>query len=156
MHYAESHGVRIEFTHVHSHQGHALNELADNMAKAGASFFHCSGLPYQIHEDWYQMDKATADWAWLLNLSPSTKTQYGFPPVTCNVLPFPHAKMPFMHTLASMLTPDKQEDLVKRNIAISLASYNIGAVAEKAYVNGVTAYAGKAYMLADGFTQEKS
>ena len=89
VHYAESHGVRIEFTHVHSHQGHALNELADNMAKAGAFFSHCSCLPYQIHQDWYQMDKATADWAWLVNLSPATKTQYGFPPVTSNVLPFP-------------------------------------------------------------------
>ena len=36
-----------------------------------------------------------------------------------------------------------------------MASYNIGAVAEKAYVNGVTAYAGKAYMLADGFKKDR-
>ena len=68
VHYAESHGVRIEFTHFHSHQGHALNELADNMAKAGASFTHCSGLPFQLHQDWYQIENATADWAWLMNL----------------------------------------------------------------------------------------
>ena len=101
------------------------------------------------------MDKATADWAWLVNLSPATKTQYGFPPVTGNVLPFPQAKMPSMHTLASLLTTDTQEDSVKRNIALTLTSYNIGAVAEKAYANGVTAYAGKAYMLADGFKKEK-
>ena len=100
------------------------------------------------------MDTATADCAWLINLSLFTKTQYGFPPVTSNVLPFPQAKMPSMHTLASLLTPDKQEDSVKRNIALTLASYNIGAVAEKACVNGVTAYAGKAYMLADGFKNE--
>ena len=59
--------------------------------------------------------------------------------------------MPCMHTLASYLMPDKQEDPVQRNIALSLASYNIGAVAEKANVNGVTAFAGKAFMLADGF-----
>ena len=52
--------------------------------------------------------------------------------------------------------PDKQEESVQRNIALSMASYNIGAVAEKAYVNGVTAYAGKAYMLADGFQKERS
>ena len=60
-----------------------------------------------------------------------------------------------MHTLASLLTPDKQEDSVKRNIALTLASYNIGTVAEKAYANGVTASAGKAYMLADGFKNER-
>ena len=35
VHYAESHGVHIKFTHVHSHQGHGLG---DNMAKAGAEF----------------------------------------------------------------------------------------------------------------------
>ena len=33
--------------------------------------------------------------------------------------------------------------------------YNIGAVAEKAYTNGVTAFVRKAYMLADGFREEK-
>ena len=79
VHYAESHGIHIEFEHVHSHQGHALNELADNMAKAGASFSHCSGLPYQLDQAWYQEDNATADWAWLTNLSPFTKTQYDLP-----------------------------------------------------------------------------
>ena len=47
-HDAEAHGVTIKFTHVHSHQGHGLNELADNVAKAGADFLHCSGLPYQL------------------------------------------------------------------------------------------------------------
>ena len=124
------------------------------MAKAGASVSHCSGLPYQLHQDWYQIDNATSDWAWLVNLSQFAKTQYGFPQVTSNVLPFPQAKMPCTHTFASFLTPDKQEDSVQRNIALSMASYNIGAVAEKAYVNGVTAYAGKAYMLADGFKRE--
>ena len=36
-----------------------------------------------------------------------------------------------------------------------MASYNIGAVAEKAYHNGVTAYPGEAYMFADGFRKEK-
>ena len=64
--------------------------------------------------------------------------------------------MPCMHTLASFLMPDKQENSVQRNIALSMASYNIGVVAEKAYVNGVTPYAGKAYMLADGFEQREA
>ena len=118
-------------------------------------FSHCNRLLVQLHYDWYQTDNATADWARLVNLCLLTKTQYGFPPVTGNVLPFPQAKMPCMHTLAGYLTPDKQEDPVQRNIALSMASYNIGAVAEKAYVNGATAYAGKAYMLADGFQKER-
>ena len=60
-----------------------------------------------------------------------------------------------MHTLASYLRQDKPEEPVQRNIALSLASYNIGAVAENTYTNGVTAYAGKAYMLSDGFRKEK-
>ena len=155
VHYAESHGVRIEFTHVHSHQGHALNEFADNIAKAGAIFTHCSGSLFQLHQDWYQIYNGTADWAWLMNLCPFTKTHHGFPPVIGNVLPFPHAKMPCMHTLASYLMPDKQEDPVQRHIALSLASYNIGAVAQHRYTNGVTAFAGKAFMLEEGFKKEQ-
>ena len=63
--------------------------------------------------------------------------------------------MSCMHILANYLTPDKQEDPVQRNIALSLASYNIGAVVEKTYINGVTAFAGKAFMLADGFKKER-
>ena len=88
-------------------------------------------------------------------LVPIHQNPAGFPPVTGNVLPFPQAKMPCMHFLASYLTPDKQEDPVQRNIALSLASYNIGAVAVKAYANGVTAFAGKAFMLADGLKHER-
>ena len=79
VHYAESHGVHIKFTHVHSHQGHGLNELADNMAKAGADFLHCSGVPFHLHQDWYKQGSGTTEWAWLMHLSPWTKTQYGFP-----------------------------------------------------------------------------
>ena len=60
-----------------------------------------------------------------------------------------------MHTLASYLMPDKQEDPIQRNIALTAASYNIGVVAEKAYTNGVTAFAGKAFMLAEGFKQKR-
>ena len=51
--------------------------------------------------------------------------------------------------------PEKKKDQVQRNIALSLASDNIGVVAEKAYVNGVTAFAGKAFMLAGGFKKER-
>ena len=36
-----------------------------------------------------------------------------------------------------------------------MASYNIGAVAEKTYTQGIADFAGKAYMLADGFKKEK-
>ena len=68
VHYAESHGVHIKFTHVHSHQGHGLNELADNMAKAGADFLHCSGVPYHLHQAWYQQGTGAAEWAWLMHL----------------------------------------------------------------------------------------
>ena len=31
VHLAESHGVTIKFMHAHNHQGHGLNELADNV-----------------------------------------------------------------------------------------------------------------------------
>ena len=49
----------------------------------------------------------------------------------------------------------EKEDPVQRNIVLSLASYNIGAVAEKSYTNGVTAFAGKAFILAEGLKNEK-
>ena len=59
-------------------------------------------------------------------------------------------KMPCMHTLADFISHANQQGTsIKRGIALALASYNIGAVAEKAYTNGVIAFAGKAYMLAE-------
>ena len=62
------------------------------------------------------------------------------------------AKMPCMHTLVDYIVfANQQEAPIQRDIALTLASYNIGAVAGKSYTNGVTAFAGKAYMLADGF-----
>ena len=149
VHYAESHGVNIKFTHVHSHQGHGLNEFADNVANAGAGFLHCSGLPYQFYQDWYSLTSGVPECASLMNLTPWTKTQYGFPPVCGNVLSFSMATMPCVHS------PIQEKSFVLRDIALTMASYNIGAVAEKAYTNGVTALAGKAHMLADGFRREK-
>ena len=53
VHYAEAHGFTIHFTHVHSHQGHGLNELVDNVAKAGADCVHGSGLLYLLDQGWY-------------------------------------------------------------------------------------------------------
>ena len=35
-----------------------------------------------------------------------------------------------------------------------MTSYNIGAVVEKSYTNGVTAFVGKSYMVADGLQKE--
>ena len=63
-------------------------------------------------------------------------------------------KMPCMHVLTSYLSPNKQETQVQRDISLTLASYNIGAVAAKAYTHWVTAFARKAYMLADSFGKE--
>ena len=51
-HFAESHGVNLTFTHVHSHKGHGLTELADNVAKVGADCMHCRGLLYQLDQRW--------------------------------------------------------------------------------------------------------
>ena len=67
--------------------------------------------------------------------------------------PFPGS----MHTLADIIAPpvvDKKASV--REMAITMATYNIGAVAEESYTNGVTAFAGKAYMLADGFQKNDS
>ena len=59
-----------------------------------------------------------------------------------------------MHTLADIVSPATQQEApIKRDIALTFASYNIGAVAEKAYTNGVIAFAGKAYMLAEGLNK---
>ena len=156
MHYAESHGIRIESKHSHSHRGHALNEFVDNMAKAGANFDHCSGLLFQRHQDWYNKDNWTADWAWLMNLCTIYKDPVWIPTVTGNVFPFPQVKMPCMHTLATHLMPDKREDPVQRNIAFSLSGVlQYWSRCRNNYTNGVTAFAGKAFMLTEGFKKER-
>ena len=54
-----------------------------------------------------------------------------------------------MHTFADIIEPlaiDK--DMFIREIAISIATYNIRAVVEKFYTNGVIAFVCTAYMLA--------
>ena len=64
--------------------------------------------------------------------------------------------MQCMHTFASYLMQDKQQDPGQRHITLpGVVSYNIGAVAKQVYVNGVTAFAGKVFMLANGFKQER-
>ena len=87
-----------------------------------------------------------------MDLSPWTKTQYVFPPVEGNVLFFSHGQdAVYAHPGRLSLSPANQQELqIKRDIALTLASYSIGAVAEKAYTNGVIASAGKAYMFAEG------
>ena len=60
-----------------------------------------------------------------------------------------------MHALAECIVSAKQETQIQRDIAMRLASYNIGVVAEKSYTNGVSAFAGKAYMLAEGLKTVK-
>ena len=105
VHCAEAHAVTMNFTHVHSHQGHGLNELADNVAKAGADCLHCSGLPYLLNQAWYSPTSGVPEWAWMMHLFSSTKTQYGVPPVAGNVIPFPMATMPCMHALADIIAP---------------------------------------------------
>ena len=94
--------------------------------------------------------------AWLMNLLPWAKTQYGAQPVSGNVLPFPIATMPCMHTFSVIIASiTHNKKVILRDIAFTMSSYNIGAVAEKTVTYGVTAFAGKAYMLADGFQKEK-
>ena len=84
-------------------------------------------------------------------LEPMDQNPVPLPTSRRNVLPFPMAKMPCMHTLAEYIAPVKPETPIQRDIALTLASYNLGAVAETSYTNGVIALARKAYMLAEGF-----
>ena len=61
-----------------------------------------------------------------------------------------------MHTLADIVSPAAQQGApINRDIALTFASYNIGVVAEKGYTNGVIAFAGKCYMVAEGFKKNK-
>ena len=104
----------------------------------------------------YSPASGVPEWAWMMHLSPLRKTQYGFLPLAGHVLPFPMATMPCMHMLADIIAPpavDKKAML--KEIAITMTTYNIGAVAEKPYTNGVTAFAGKAYMLPEGLQKER-
>ena len=91
-----------------------------------------------------------------MNLKPWTKTQYGVPPVCGNVLLISMTTMPCVHSLEAIIEPPIQErGFILRDIAFAMVYYNIGTVAEKTYTNGVIAFAGKAYMLVDGFRKDK-
>ena len=66
------------------------------------------------------------------------------------------ATMPCVQLFEAIIElPIQEKGSVLRDIAFTMASYNIGDVAEKAHTNGVTAFVGKTYMLADGFRKEK-
>ena len=49
----------------------------------------------------------------------------------------------------------KQNELIKRDIALILASYNIGAEAEKVYIRGAIVFVDNANMLAKRFKHDK-
>ena len=69
---------------------------------------------------------------------------------------FPMAKMPCMSMFSDIISPPTYKEIPKqREIAFTMTSYHIGAVAETSYIHGTTAFAGKVYMLAAGFRKEK-
>ena len=57
-----------------------------------------------------------------------------------------------MNMLSNIIFPPTQKEMLKqRKIAFTMASYNVGAVADTSYIQVITAFAGKDHMLADGF-----
>ena len=64
--------------------------------------------------------------------------------------------MPCPQTLTEIIKqPATVKNICVREIVFTMASYNIGAVAEKSYTNGVIGFDGKVYMLVDEFEKEK-
>ena len=64
--------------------------------------------------------------------------------------------MQCMSMLSNIISPPSQKEMPKqREIAFTMASYNIGAEAEESRTQGITAFARKTYMLADGFRKER-
>ena len=64
--------------------------------------------------------------------------------------------MPCPQGLTEVIEPlaiDKK--MFVREIVFTIASYNIGAVAEKSHTNGVIVFAGKVYKIVDVFEQRK-
>ena len=64
--------------------------------------------------------------------------------------------MPCPQTLTEIIKqPATVKNICVREIVFTMASYNIGAVAEKSYTNGVIGFDGKVYMLVDEFEKDR-
>ena len=82
-------------------------------------------------------------------LEPMDEDTVRFPTSRRKRSALPHGQVS-MHAHSGRLHGSRKAgNALQRDIALTLASYNIGAVAEKSYTNGVIAFAGKAYMFAD-------
>ena len=66
-------GFATAFSHERAHKGLPLNQLADDLAKAGARLSWTTDVPFQLHPAWYDPVEPVAEWAWMANLSPCQK-----------------------------------------------------------------------------------
>ena len=149
-------GARISFAHSEGHAGNVFNEIADDFAKAGADCLICTQTPFTFASEWYSPDSPTAEWAWLLSLTPAQKHELGFPAIAGNFLSFPPSLLPDATALEDMTTPVLSAPLVHgRHIKANLVSFNIGAIADKPYTQRITAFGSKVALLSAQFSEAK-
>ena len=84
VHTLEAKSILVAFTHVHSHEGNPLYELADALAKAAAKGHDFAGPPSAVPTELYKSDHALADWMCLIDISSSVKAAYRLPPTDSN------------------------------------------------------------------------
>ena len=158
VHRLQANNTTIAFQHTYSHEGQPLNELVDGVAKAGAQqiFRHQppSVTPWQM----YDITHPLAEWVWLVDLSPTNKSKFGFPYVFGNYITCPLQPEPELQALASYIQPRMAPSPPSRNLQVAALSYNCrslgeGHVAER--FKGINAHAGKAYIIQRQLTAHK-
>ena len=89
-----------------------------------------------------------AKWAWLLGLTFAQKHELGIPPRAGLFLSFPFPLLPDATLLEDILTLVPSVFLVQgRHIEANLVSFNIGAIVDKLYTQGISAFGRKVAML---------
>ena len=151
---SENTGARISFAHTKGHAGNVFNEIAGDYAKAGADCLICNQTPFTRASEWYSTDSPIAEWAWLLSLTSAQKHVLGPPGSAGNFLSFPPPLLPDAASLEQMITPVTPDPVAHgRHIEANFVSFNIGAIADRPFTQGITAFGGKVAMLSAQFSK---
>ena len=149
----------VAFTHVHSHEGNPLNELADALAKAAAKGDYSADIPSGVPAELYDPNHPLADWMWIVDTPASTKARYGFPPTNSNYIVCPLPNHPILQQLTQLVHTEALPTQVLRTFAGAFITFNCNSLKEgetPAQDAGVTPFPGKAALLERQFAEHSA
>eukprot|EP00438_Fugacium_kawagutii_P005330 Skav210304 [mRNA] locus=scaffold475:173180:186348:- [translate_table: standard] len=112
-------GCRVEWNHVYAHQGHALNELVDELAKYAAD------MPFQPNPvlDWVASSHSLLLFQWLWLLVPATHQHPSFPQLIDGHLHHTQAERPQLPPVSS--DPEIPTATPPKTGSLKIASANV-------------------------------